>query len=105
MSADIPELTETSTNMATITTDNKYITVVNSQRSSVSSEITDAVDMVHSVFNLDGAKTVAADFYPGWRPDVHSEILAVAKEVYHRLFNKEAEVKVMHAGLECGVIS
>jgi dipeptidase D len=105
MSADIPELTETSTNLAIITTDEKYITVVNSQRSSVASEITDAVDMVHSVFNLAGAKTVAADFYPGWRPDVHSEILAVARKVYHQLFNKEPEVKASHGGLECGVIS
>jgi len=105
MSYDIPGLTETSTNLATITTDEKYITVVTSQRSSVASEILDVVDMVHSVFNLAGAKSEVADGYPGWKPNVNSEILSVAKNTYTQLFNKEPEVKAIHAGLECGIIS
>jgi dipeptidase D len=100
MSADIPELTETSTNLAIISTDEKYITVVNSHRSSVASEITDAVDMVSSVFNLSGAKTKTSGYYPGWIPNIHSEILAVAKKVYLRLFNRELVVKASHGGLE-----
>jgi dipeptidase D len=105
MSYDIPGLTETSTNLATISTDEKYITVVTSQRSSVASEITDVVDMVHSVFNLAGAKSEVTDGYPGWKPNVNSEILGVAKNTYTQLFNKEPEVKAIHAGLECGIIS
>jgi dipeptidase D len=105
MSYDIPGLTETSTNLATITTDEKYITVVTSQRSSVASEILDVVDMVHSVLNLAGAKSEVADGYPGWKPNVNSEILGVAKNTYTQLFNKEPEVKAIHAGLECGIIS
>jgi dipeptidase D len=105
MSYDIPGLTETSTNLATITTDEKFVTVVTSQRSSVASEITDVVDMVHSVFNLAGAKSEVADGYPGWKPNVNSEILGVAKNTYTQLFNKDPEVKAIHAGLECGIIS
>jgi dipeptidase D len=105
MSPDIPGLTETSTNLATISTEEKVITVVTSQRSSVASEIVDVVDMVHSVFNLSGAKTEITDGYPGWKPNVNSEILAVAKNTYKNLFNKEPEVKAIHAGLECGIIS
>jgi dipeptidase D len=105
MSYDIPGLTETSTNLATISTDEKYITVVTSQRSSVASEIIDVVDMVHSVFNLAGAKSEVTDGYPGWKPNVNSEILGVAKNTYTGLFNKEPEVKAIHAGLECGIIS
>jgi dipeptidase D len=105
MSYDIPGLTETSTNLATISTDEKFITVVTSQRSSVASEIQDVVDMVHSVFNLAGAKSEVTDGYPGWKPNVNSEILSVAKNTYTQLFNKEPEVKAIHAGLECGIIS
>jgi dipeptidase D len=105
MSPDIPGLTETSTNLATITTDDKIVMVVTSQRSSVASEIIDIVEMVHSVFNLSGAKTEITDGYPGWKPNVNSEILAVAKKTYEQLFNKEPEVKAIHAGLECGIIS
>lgn len=105
MSYDIPGLTETSTNLATISTDEKFITVVTSQRSSVASEIKDVVDMVHAVFNLAGAKSEVTDGYPGWKPNVNSEILSVAKNTYMQLFNKEPEVKAIHAGLECGIIS
>jgi dipeptidase D len=105
MSPDIPGLTESSTNLATITTDDKVVTVVTSQRSSVASEIIDVVEMVHSVFNLAGAKTEKTDGYPGWKPNVNSEVLAVAKKTYEQLFNKDPEVKAIHAGLECGIIS
>lgn len=105
MSSDIPGLVETSTNVATITTDDKYITVVTSQRSSVASEITDVADMVNTVFTLAGANAKITDGYPGWRPNVNSEVLGVAKEAYKALNKKEPEVKAIHAGLECGIIN
>ena len=104
MSPDIPELVETSTNLATITTDGKKVNVVTSQRSSVASEIEDITNMVTSVFQLSGASIEYGDGYPGWKPDVHSEILGVVKSSYKDLFGKEPDVKAIHAGLECGII-
>ncbi|HVO73375.1 MAG TPA: aminoacyl-histidine dipeptidase [Ignavibacteriaceae bacterium] len=104
MSADIPGLVETSTNLATISTDGKNIHVVTSQRSSVASELTDILDMVKSVWELSGAEINTADGYPGWKPDVNSEILGVMKKTYRDLYGKEPEVKAIHAGLECGII-
>ena len=44
------------------------------------------------------------DGYPGWKPNLDSEILKVAKATYKQLFGKEPEVKAIHAGLECGII-
>jgi aminoacyl-histidine dipeptidase len=105
MSADIPELVETSTNLATIVTNEKTIEIVTSQRSSVGSENQDAVDMVSSVFYLADAEVSTGDGYPGWKPNVHSEILGIVKTTYNKLFGKEPEVKAIHAGLECGIIS
>ena len=105
MSSDIPGLVETSTNVATITTDDKNITIVTSQRSSVASEITDVADMVNTVFTLAGADAKITDGYPGWKPNVNSEVLGVAKSSYNSLYNKEPEVKAIHAGLECGIIN
>jgi len=104
MSVDIPGLVETSTNLATIKTEGKKVNVVTSQRSSVASEITDIINMVSSVFELAGAKLDYTDGYPGWKPDVHSEILGVVKFSYKELFGKEPDVKAIHAGLECGII-
>jgi dipeptidase D len=104
MSADIPGLVETSTNLATISTEGKNVNVVTSQRSSVASELDDILDMVKSVWGLSGAEISTADGYPGWKPDVNSEILGVMKKTYRDLFGKEPEVKAIHAGLECGII-
>lgn len=44
------------------------------------------------------------DGYPGWKPNLDSEILKVAKGTYKSLYAKEPEVKAIHAGLECGII-
>jgi dipeptidase D len=35
---------------------------------------------------------------------MQSALLARAREVYARVAGKEAEVKAIHAGLECGII-
>lgn len=103
MSADLPDLVETSTNLATITF-NDEIVVGTSQRSSVESEKEDVVVMNRCVFLLANAKVKHGDGYPGWKPDVNSEILKVMKNVYQNLYGKEPEVKAIHAGLECGII-
>ncbi|TAK53322.1 MAG: aminoacyl-histidine dipeptidase [Bacteroidetes bacterium] len=104
MSADIPGLVETSTNVAVITTTNKAIVQATSQRSSVASELREAVDMVSAVFNLGGAKVENSDGYPGWKPNLQSPILKLAKQTYQSLYKKEPAVKAIHAGLECGII-
>ncbi len=103
MSPDLPGLVETSTNLATISF-NDEIVVGTSQRSSVESEKEDVVVMNRAVFLLANAKVKHGDGYPGWKPDVNSEILKVMKEVYKNLYQKEPEVKAIHAGLECGII-
>jgi dipeptidase D len=105
MSADIPGLVETSTNLATMTMTDTEVYVVTSQRSSVASENEEAVEMVTAAFLLGGARVEYGDGYPGWTPNVHSEILGRFKTAYHDLFGKEPEVKAIHAGLECGIIS
>ncbi len=104
MSADIKGLVETSTNVAIIRMDAKYITLTTSQRSSVASEIDEIVHTVASIFELGGARADATDGYPGWKPNMDSPILKIAKEAYKSLHGKKPDVKAIHAGLECGII-
>jgi dipeptidase D len=104
MSADIPGLVETSSNLAIITTSKKDVVVQTSQRSSVASEIEEASQMVRAVFTLGGAETAGSDGYPGWKPNIASPILKLAKATYKSLYKKEPAVKAVHAGLECGII-
>jgi len=104
MSADIPGLVETSTNLAIIKTTSKKITVITSQRSPVASELDEIHHTVCCVFELAGAEIVSSGGYPGWKPNMDSPILKVAKSTYKKLTGREPHVKAVHAGLECGII-
>jgi dipeptidase D len=104
MSSDIPGLVETSTNVATIKTTKKAVEMATSQRSSVASEIMDICHTVRAIFELGGAAASHTDGYPGWKPNLESPVLRVAKQTYKNLYGKEPEVKAIHAGLECGII-
>jgi dipeptidase D len=104
MSADIPGLAETSTNLASVATTENDIVLVTSQRSSVASRLTEAVDTVSSIFELGGARIEASDGYPGWKPNLASPILMIAQGCYRSLNGKDAKVSAIHAGLECGII-
>lgn len=104
MSADIPGLVETSTNLATIKTNGDTVVVVTSQRSSVASENMDIVNTVSAPFKLAQADITYGDGYPGWKPNLNSEILGIVVDTHKKLFGKEPELKAIHAGLECGII-
>jgi dipeptidase D len=104
MSADIPGLVETSTNVAVIETGKTGILVATSQRSSVASEMTEVCDTVRAVMELGGAEVTQGDGYPGWKPNLDSPILKLAQRTYKELYGAEPAVKAIHAGLECGII-
>jgi len=59
---------------------------------------------IADLFTLIGADAKLGDAYAGWQPNPASPLLALAQEVYAREFGDRAEVKVIHAGLECGII-
>ena len=59
---------------------------------------------IESCFTLAGAKVEMSGSYSGWQPNVDSAILKSMKEAYKNQFGVEPAVKVVHAGLECGII-
>jgi len=106
MSQDIPNFVETSTNLASVKFQDGKIMIATSQRSSLESKKQDAVDMVSTAFFTIGADEVkSGDGYPGWTPNPNSEVLKVLVQAYQNLFQREPEVKAIHAGLECGLFS
>jgi dipeptidase D len=104
MSAEVPGLVETSTNVAAVHVQNGTLSLGTSQRSSVASEIEEILQTVRSVFELGGAEAEHSQGYPGWKPDLKSPILKHARETYRALYGKDPEIKAVHAGLECGII-
>ena len=103
MSMDIPGLVETSSNLAAAHIHGDVLKVVTSQRSSVVSELHAIAERVEAAFFLGSFEAEHHGEYPGWKPNLDSRILKVSVDSYKRLFNKEPEVKAIHAGLECGL--
>lgn len=105
MVADMPGVVETSNNLAIIKSDKGVIQIAALQRSSVDSAKEELGHMIRSVFEMANADMIEhSGSYPGWKPNVDSPILKAMKEGYKAKFGKTPEVKVIHAGLECGII-
>lgn len=104
MSDDIPDLVETSTNLAIIKTKEDTVSIVMSSRSSVDSALIALNNQIHAIANLADSEVEHGQPYPGWQPDLDSELLQTAKKTFEDMFGKKAEVEAIHAGLECGII-
>ncbi len=104
MSADMDGVVETSSNLAIVKSGNGKIEMLCLLRSSVDTAKDSLARSIQSVMELAGAEVVHDGDYPGWKPDVQSPVLQAMKEVYNNKFGKIPEIKVIHAGLECGII-
>jgi dipeptidase D len=104
-SKDMEDLVETSTNLASAKFyENHTIRITTTQRSSFESARMNAGARVESCLNLAGAEVVHSNGYPGWKPNLTSEILKITRKSYIDLFGKEPSVRAIHAGLECGLV-
>lgn len=104
MSKDIEGLVETSTNLAAVKMEpDSKIKVTTSQRSSLESRKNDIAGQVEAHFQLAGAEVTHSDGYPGWAPNVESEVMKISSEAYEELFGVKPQIKAIHAGLECGL--
>lgn len=104
MSYDIPDLVETSNNLATVATSERDVVIGTSSRSSINSALQSMRDGIRGAGELAGAKVDEEDPYPGWKPNLDSELLKITKRVHKEALGKEPEALAIHAGLECGII-
>lgn len=104
MSAAIPDLVETSNNIARIEIKSGKVKISCLTRSSVDTAKIDLANSLKSVFELAGFAVSLTGDYPGWSPNPKSEILEVLKKQYEILFKEEPKVIACHAGLECGIL-
>ena len=105
MSLVMPGLVETSNNLAIVKSEGKKISVKTLMRGSTDSAKYALRDAIQSALELGGAKVRFSGGYSGWQPNMDSDILRTMKETYKALYGKEPEVKAIHAGLECGILS
>ena len=104
MSYDIPDLVETSNNLATVTGSKGSLVITTSSRSSVDAELAALRRRIRATAELAGAGVEEHSAYPGWKPNLDSPLLEVVKTVHTRELGSTPGVKAIHAGLECGII-
>jgi dipeptidase D len=104
MSADIKDLVETSNNIACVIVKNGHIKIGCLTRSSSETNKLDLANSLKSAFELSGFDVELSGEYPGWQPNVNSEILDVVANLYENLHKEKANVAACHAGLECGIL-
>jgi dipeptidase D len=103
-SREIEGLVETSTNLASVKfMENDEVIVTTSQRSSSEVAKQNLARKIAMLFSDAGADLKHSKGYPGWNPNMDSKLLQISSKAYRRLFRKEAQVKAIHAGLECGL--
>ena len=104
MSADIPDLVETSNNIARVVVKDGHIKVGCLTRSSVESAKMDLANTLRAAFELTGCEVEFSGDYPGWTPNMDSPILKVMTKLYEDLNGEKPHVAACHAGLECGIL-
>ena len=102
----IPSLVESSSNLASISTDRKsnVATILCSSRSSIGTALEATRDKIKAVAYLAGAAVKQSKAYPGWAPNPSSEILEVTKCMFSKKLGRAPGVNAVHAGLECGLL-
>ncbi|KJE35331.1 aminoacyl-histidine dipeptidase [Thalassospira sp. HJ] len=104
MSTSVEGVVETSINLAIVKLADGKADVTLSARSSINSARDAMREVATAVFENIGASVAWGDAYPGWKPDANSEVVSLMKSVHKDMFGKEPEIRVIHAGLECGVL-
>lgn len=100
----IPDTVETSSNLAIINIGEGKASFKILARSSSDSMKECLTTSLECCFSMAGMKVEMTGGYSGWQPDINSPILHAMKESYKKQFGTEPAVKVIHAGLECGII-
>ncbi|MDC0176712.1 aminoacyl-histidine dipeptidase [Polaribacter sp.] len=103
-SPDITDLVETSNNIARVIVKDGCIKIECLTRSSSESNRSDLVNSLKSAFELSGFDIELSGEYPGWRPNINSEILGIVSNLYEKLHGEKAHIAACHAGLECGIL-
>jgi len=106
MDNDMEGLVETSCNLAKVDMQNraKNLCVILNQRSSRPSRMEELTGRINAVAALAGCRTETSSGYPAWLPRLDSPLLARSMKRYEHLFGTPPGIRVVHAGLECGII-
>lgn len=100
----MPELVETSSNLAIINIEKGNAEVDILARSSQDSMKLFLCNELVSCFSMAGMNVALEGGYSGWQPNPKSKLVAMMSDIYEKMYGKKPVVSACHAGLECGII-
>ena len=103
MSDEVAGVTETSLNVGVISTEQESVEILCLIRSLIDSGRDEVQGMLNALTNLAGASIEFSGAYPGWKPDNSSPVMAIVRDTYNDIYQKDPTIMVIHAGLECGL--
>jgi dipeptidase D len=104
MSDSIPNLVQTSNNLAIVSTSANSVNIQTMSRSSKDSEQADMEQTIIACATAVKAKAEVVESYPGWEPDLKSNLLSLTAKAYKKVIKQDPKIEAVHAGLECGII-
>ena len=105
MSRDIEGLVQTSLNLGILKVDFRGIHLTSSVRSSVNAEKQQLIRQLAEICGKLGGSCEVMGEYPAWEYKADSPLREIMTEVYLELYGRKPAVEVIHAGLECGLLS
>ncbi|MCF7889693.1 beta-Ala-His dipeptidase [Candidatus Bipolaricaulota bacterium] len=96
---------ETSTNLASIRLEDGTARLLMSSRSSRESKLENLrKNRIEAIGETFGGEVGHNEAYPAWQPDKESQLLEDSKQVFRDMYGESPEIKVVHGGLETGII-
>ena len=105
MSEDIDGLVETSLNLGILRCLDDLAEVSFSVRSAKGAKKRELCERLASIAKKHGASYGERGEYPAWEYRADSHLRDVCVRIYEDMYGKSPEVLIIHAGLECGILS
>lgn len=105
MSQDLPGLVETSLNMGVLKVDDTGMQISFALRSSMATAKAYLVAKVKQMTEMLGGQMHCHGDYPGWSYARESALRDLCVNVYEKQYGAKPKIEVVHAGLECGILS
>jgi dipeptidase D len=105
MLGSLPHIVETSTNLAQLGFEGALAKILTTQRSAVTAKLHAHTRSIEAIAELAGADVSSGNEYSPWQPLGQSPLVNQCGRIYQQKFGNPPHIEVIHAGLECGVIS
>lgn len=101
----VENVVETSLSIGVLNTEASEVKATILARSLIEGGKEEIRSKIRSLTALVGAEVEFSGNYPGWEPNPNSKITPLTKAIYDEILGYESQIKVIHAGLECGLIN